>query len=57
LLDGFSQYQTETDISCKREFVKDLFFDVLLYHSYDSNPPTGAKSGDYGITTSLGYSF
>ena len=49
LLDGFSQYQTEKDISCKREFVKDFFFDVLLYHSYDSNPPTGAESGDFVV--------
>lgn len=57
LLDDFSQYRAETDISFKREFVKDLFFEVLLYHSYVSDPPTGAESGDYGITTSLGYSF
>jgi len=57
LLDNFSQYRAETDISLKREFVKDLFFEVLLYHSYVSEPPTGAESGDYGVTTSLGYSF
>ena len=57
LLKDFSQYRAETDISLKREFVNDLFFEVLLYHSYVSEPPTGAESGDYGITTSLGYSF
>lgn len=57
LLEDFSQYRAETDISFKREFVEDLFFEVLLYHSYVSEPPTGAESGDYGITTSLGYSF
>ena len=54
LLKDFSQYRAETDISLKREFVNDLFFEVLLYHSYVSEPPTGAESGDYGITTSLG---
>jgi len=57
LLEDFSQYRAETDLSFKREFVKDLFFEVLLYHSYVSEPPTGAESGDYGVTTSLGYSF
>ena len=57
LLEDFSNYRAETDISFKREFVKDLFFEVLLYHSYVSEPPTGAESGDYGVTTSLGYSF
>lgn len=57
LLDDFSPYRAETDISFKRERVKDLFFEVLLYHSYVSDPPTGAESGDYGLTTLLGYSF
>ena len=57
LLEDFSNYRAETDISFKREFVKDLYFEVLLYHSYVSEPPTGAESGDYGLTTSLGYSF
>ena len=57
LLEDFSRYRAETDISFKREFVEDLFFEVLLYHSYVSEPPTGAESGDYGVTTSLGYSF
>ena len=57
LLEDLSQYRAETDISLKREFVKDLFFEVLLYHSYASDPPTGAEKGDYGITTSFGYSF
>jgi len=57
LLKDFSQYRAETDVSFKREFVKDLFFEVLLWHSYASEPPTGAENGDYGITTSLGYSF
>ena len=57
LLKDFSHYRAETDLSLKREFVKDLFFEVLLYHSYVSDPPTGAENGDYGITTSLGYSF
>lgn len=57
LLEDLSQYRAETDISLKREFVKDLFFEVLLYHSYASDPPTGAEKGDYGVTTSFGYSF
>jgi len=56
-LEDFSSYRAETDISLKREFVADLFFEILLYHSYVSEPPTGAESGDYGVTTSLGYSF
>lgn len=57
LLEDFSQYRSETDLSFKHEFVKDLNFEVSLYHSYLSDPPEGSESRDYGLTTSLGYSF
>jgi hypothetical protein len=57
LLKDFSQIRAETDISFKREFISDLFFEILVYHSYLSDPPFGAEKSDYGITTSLGYAF
>jgi hypothetical protein len=38
--------------------VSDLFFQLSFYGSYDSEPGAGAESNaDYGVTTSLGYSF
>jgi putative salt-induced outer membrane protein YdiY len=57
LLEDLSQYRVETDFTLRREFVKDLFFDLTIGHSYISDPPTDASSTDYSITTSLGYSF
>ncbi len=57
LLEDFSQFRAETDLSFKREFISDLFFNLSVGHSYISNPPTGASSTDYNIITSLGYSF
>jgi small nuclear ribonucleoprotein (snRNP)-like protein len=59
LLNDFSQYRAETDLSFKREFFDDLFLDLTIGHSYLSNPPEdiGASKVDYNITTSLGYSF
>jgi hypothetical protein len=45
------------DITLRRELVKDLFFDLSFYQSYDSEPPDEGQSSDYGIVTSLGYSF
>lgn len=56
-LDDFSKYRSETDITFRREIVEDLFLDVTLYQSYTSDPPEGAASSDYGVTTSLGYSW
>lgn len=57
LLEDLSQYRAETDLSFKREFIDDLNFEVLIYHSYLSDPTEGAATSDYGVTTSLGYSF
>jgi hypothetical protein len=53
------------DISLRRELISDLFFDISLYESYDSNPPAdsanvgpdGPEKTDYGIVTSIGYKF
>ena len=45
----------------KREFVKDLYFSIDLFETYDSKPPTTglgtANKNDFGLTTALGYSF
>ena len=50
--------RAEADIDSRFEIVKDLFFDVSLYGSYDSEgDPEAASNTDYGIVTSLGYSF
>ena len=56
-LEDFSQVRAETDLSFRREFIDDLNFEVLVYHSFLSDPPAGSAESDYGITTSLGYSF
>jgi putative salt-induced outer membrane protein YdiY len=52
------RYRAEGDLRAKYEFVDDLYFEVKLYGSYDSEPPLGdTEQSDYGLTTSLGYSF
>ena len=48
----------ELDIELKWEMIEDLFWQLSYYNSYDSSPATpGAEKNDYGIITSLGYSF
>jgi hypothetical protein len=50
--------RAETSLHSRYELVKDLFFEVSLYGSYDNQPGENAISNsDYGLTTSLGYSF
>ena len=57
LLEDPSVYRTETDLIFRREFIDDLYFDVTLSPSYNSEPPTGAQKVDYTVTTSIGYSW
>ena len=45
------------DVSLRREIISDLYFDISFYESYDSDPPSGGETTDYGIVTSLGYKF
>jgi hypothetical protein len=45
------------EVALRRELVKDLFAELSFYDSYDSRPPDEGEKNDYGIVTSLGYSF
>jgi hypothetical protein len=45
------------DVSLRREIVSDLVFDISFYESYDSDPPSGGETTDYGFVTSIGYKF
>lgn len=52
------RYRTNLNLSLRRELVKDFYLDLSFYHAYDSDPPdANAENSDYGLTTSLGYSF
>jgi hypothetical protein len=52
------RYRAEGDLRAKYEFVDDLYFELKVYGSYDSKPPLAdSQQSDYGLTTSLGYSF
>ena len=50
--------RAESKLRSRYELVKDLFFEVSLYGSYDSDPgPSAESNSDYGLTTSLGFTF
>lgn len=53
-----SRYRTDSSVSLRREIVSDFYLDLSFYHTYDSDPPDAlAETSDYGVVTSLGYSF
>jgi putative salt-induced outer membrane protein YdiY len=45
------------DFALRRELVTDLFVEISVYDSYDSAPPEEGEKNDWGIVTSLGYTF
>jgi hypothetical protein len=47
----------EAALRLRREMVEDLFLEVSLYDSYDNRTVAGTRSNDWGLATSLGYSF
>jgi Protein of unknown function, DUF481 len=50
--------RSEAKLRSRYEIIEDLFFEVSLYGSYDTDADATADSkSDYGVTTSLGYSF
>jgi len=58
-LSDIGRYRLQLNAKVKREFIKDLYFSVDLYETYDSRPPTqtGAKKNDFGITMAFGWSY
>ncbi len=52
------RYRVEASLDIRREIIDDFFFDLEFYDDYDNKPPTGGEAtSDYGIKTSLGYSW
>lgn len=57
ITDG-GRVRTDLDIRLRREIIKDFFADLSFYLNYDNRPPSAtASTTDYGLVTSLGYSF
>ncbi len=52
------RWRATFDMDFRLELVRDLYWKLNFYSSYDSNPiATGASTSDYGATSSLGYKF
>ncbi len=50
--------RAQFDINLRWELIADLFWDLSYYNTFDSDPPSGTEStNDYGVVTSLGWSF
>ena len=64
LLEDLSSFRSNSNLTLRREIIDDLFFDLSFFYNYLSNPPllsdnppVFAEKDDYGVITSIGYSF
>ena len=51
------RWRGEASLDLRREIVPDLFFSISIFDSYDNQPSEGSATNDWGVTTSIGYSF
>jgi len=49
--------RTDADLKYRQELFDDFYFSISFYHTYDSEPPTGGESTDYGTSLGVGWSF
>jgi hypothetical protein len=49
--------RSEFSLKARYEIIYDLFFQLSVYDSYDNRPAEGAPNNDWGLTTSIGYTF
>jgi hypothetical protein len=57
-LTDFGRVRARMDVSLQRKFTRSLSLNLSLYDDYDSSPPgTRVVNNDFGIVTSLGYTF
>jgi hypothetical protein len=53
-----NRYRGAFDLTLRQEIISDFYIDLSLYYDYDSQPPgEDPVKDDYGIVTSLGYTF
>jgi hypothetical protein len=51
------RWRSDLNVSLRQELITDLFVELEVYDSYDSKPPEEGTKNDYGVVTSLGYTF
>lgn len=56
-LSDWGRVRGELSLDLRYEIVKDFFFEISVYESYDNQPAEDASHNDWGVTTSLGYKF
>jgi hypothetical protein len=52
-----ARIRLELTTSVRRDLIGDLYWSLNLFDSYNSHPPSGRKSNDFGISAAVGWSY
>jgi putative salt-induced outer membrane protein YdiY len=53
----WGRFRLNTSMNISQEIIKDFTIGLIFYSSFDNQPPEGSAKSDWGITTSIGYTF
>ena len=56
-LTDWGRLRADLDTRVRFELFKDFFWSVTAFDNYDSRPPEGNETNDFGVSTSVGWSF
>jgi hypothetical protein len=56
-LERDSRFRLELNTSFKSDIVGDLYWSVNAFESFNSDPPSDQKKGDFGVSATLGWTF
>ena len=50
-------YRVDVDAQLRVKLFRDFYVSFNLYENFDNDPPPGGAESDFGVSTSLGWSF
>jgi hypothetical protein len=53
----WGRFRFNTSMEVSQEIIKDFTIGLTFYNSFDNRPPEGSEKNDWGVTTSIGYTF
>jgi hypothetical protein len=56
-LSGRARARVEMNTALEHKFLKDLYWSINVFDSFDSSPPSEDLHNDFGLSLTLGYSF
>ena len=56
-LTDWGRLRADLDTRVRFELSKDFFWSITAFDNYDSRPPAGNETNDFGVNTSVGWSF